>query len=94
MSKALEQMSDGVDLVIGVPPKFGAAAFALDSPLWAYPRNHRIAWWGGQGSSLGFVDFDERMSVSFMMNRWLKGPCGCLRQGRKLAAVYESLSRR
>lgn len=90
--RALEKMSDGVDLLLGAPIKFGAAAFALDSPLWAYPRDHRIAWWGGQGGSLGFVDFDERMSMSFVMNRWLKGPYECLRQGRILAAVYESLA--
>ncbi|MBL8551894.1 MAG: beta-lactamase family protein [Hyphomonadaceae bacterium] len=91
--RAFEQMSDGFDLLLGLPVKFGAAAFALDSPLWPYPREHRIAWWGGQGGSLGFVDLDERMSVSFVMNRWIKGPYESLRQGRILTAVYESLAR-
>lgn len=92
--RALVQMSDGVDLLLGAPIKFGAAAFALDSPLWAYPRDHRIAWWGGQGGHLGFVDFDERLSVGFVMNRWLMGPYECVRQGRILNAVYESLAKR
>lgn len=92
--RALEQQWDGVDLLLGVPVKWGAAAFVLDSPLITNSIDHRIAYWGGQGGSLGFVDFDERMSVSFVMNRWLKGPYESVRSNRILAAVYEGLARR
>lgn len=92
--RALERMSDGVDLLLGVPVKWGAAAFVLESPLYNNKRGNRIAYWGGQGGSLGFVDFDERMSVSFVMNRWIKGPYEGVRSIRILDAVYASLDRR
>jgi hypothetical protein len=53
---------------------------------------HRIAYWGGNGGSMGYVDFDERMSVSFVMNRWL-GECAVenVRAIRIIKAVYDSL---
>jgi hypothetical protein len=88
-------MSDGVDGLLGVPIKWGAAAFALDAPL-LYPNSsgHRVAFWGGQGGSIGFVDFDERMSIAFVMNRWLMGPYELVRGYRIIAAVYEGLARR
>ncbi len=43
--RALEPMSDGVDLLLGVPVMWGAAAFALDAPL-LYPNTpgHRVAF--------------------------------------------------
>jgi CubicO group peptidase (beta-lactamase class C family) len=91
--RALAQQSDGVDLLLGVPIKFGVAAFALESPMFANPLGHRLAYWGGQGGALAFVDFDERMSVSFVMNRWMKGPYETVRFSRVLAAVYASLAR-
>jgi CubicO group peptidase (beta-lactamase class C family) len=93
--RALEPMSDGVDLLLGVPIKWGAAAFALEAPL-LYPNapGHKVAFWGGQGGSLGLVDFDERMSISFVMNRWLMGPFELARAHRVIASVYESLTRR
>lgn len=93
--RAREPMSDGVDLLLGVPIKWGAAAFALEAPL-LYPNapGHKVAFWGGQGGSLGLVDFDERMSISFVMNRWLMGPYELVRAHRIIASVYESLERR
>lgn len=93
--RALEPMSDGVDMLLGVPVRWGAAAFALDAPL-LYPNapGHRIAFWGGQGGSIGLVDLDERMSISYVMNRWLMGPYELVRALRIIAAVYEGLARR
>lgn len=92
--RALEQMSNGVDILLGIPIKWGAAAFALEAPL-LYPNapGHRVAFWGGQGGSIALVDFDERMSISYVMNRWLMGPHELARGQRIIAAVYDSLKR-
>jgi hypothetical protein len=41
---------------------------------------------------LGFVDFDARMAVSFVMNRWIEGPYEQVRNQRVLKAAYDSLA--
>jgi hypothetical protein len=66
---------------------------ALESPNFENALDHRVAYWGGYGGSLGFVDFDERMAVSFVMNRWIEGPYEQIRNQRILKAAYESLAR-
>lgn len=50
-----------------------------------------MAYLGGNGGSMGFVDFDERMAVGFVMNRWIEGPYEQLRNQRILKAAYDSL---
>ncbi len=88
--RVLEPQSDGVDLLLGVPMKWGMT-FAVETPLFPKLRGRRIAWWGGNGGHLGFVDFDQRMSASFVMNRWVEGPAEMLRFFRFIDAVYVSL---
>jgi CubicO group peptidase (beta-lactamase class C family) len=68
--RVLEQQSDGIDLVMDIPVRWGMG-FALEAPVFENVLGHRVAYWGGNGGSLGFVDFDERMAVSFVMNRWI-----------------------
>jgi CubicO group peptidase (beta-lactamase class C family) len=89
--RMLEQQSHGVDLVLGVPVRWGMA-MALESPFFAAPDGHRIAWWGGNGGSLGWVDYDARMAVSYVMNRWIEGPYENLRNTRVLKAAYDALA--
>jgi CubicO group peptidase (beta-lactamase class C family) len=88
--RVLEQQSDGIDLVMDIPVRWGMG-FALEAPVFENVFGHRVAYWGGNGGSLGFVDFDERMAVSFVMNRWIEGPYEQVRNQRILKAAYESL---
>ncbi len=89
--KVLEQQSDGIDLVMDIPVRWGLG-FALESAVFENRLGHRVAYWGGNGGSLGFVDFDERMAVSFVMNRWIEGPYEQVRNQRILKAAYDSLA--
>jgi CubicO group peptidase (beta-lactamase class C family) len=89
--RVLEQQAHGVDLVIGVPVRWGLA-FALESPYFSAPQGHRIAWWGGNGGSLGWVDLDARMAVSYVMNRWIEGSYEYRRNTRVLEAAYDGLA--
>jgi CubicO group peptidase (beta-lactamase class C family) len=89
--RVLETQTDGVDLVLELPIRWGMG-FALESPyIFDNSRGHRIAFWGGNGGSLAFVDFDERMTVSFVMNRWIEGRYEMERHDRILKAAYDSL---
>jgi CubicO group peptidase (beta-lactamase class C family) len=88
--RVLEQQAEGVDLVMDIPVRWGMG-FALHSPLFNNAIGHRVAYWGGNGGSLGFVDFDVRMAVSYVMNRWIEGPYEQIRNQRILKAAYASI---
>lgn len=88
--RVLEQQSDGVDLVMDMPVRWGMG-FALHSPLFSNTAGHRVVYWGGNGGSLAFVDFDTKMVVSFVMNRWIEGPYEQIRNQRILQAAYASI---
>jgi CubicO group peptidase (beta-lactamase class C family) len=88
--RVLEPQSNGIDLILDAPMRWGMG-FALESPLFDNVRGHTVAYWGGNGGSLGLVDFDERMTVSFVMNRWVIGAYEFVRNQRILKAAYDCL---
>jgi CubicO group peptidase (beta-lactamase class C family) len=89
--RVLETQTHGIDLLLGVDVRWGMG-FALECVILHNPLGHRVAGWGGQGGSLAFVDFDARMSVGYVMNRYMDGPAETARFNRVLGAVYQSLA--
>lgn len=85
--RVLEVQTDGVDLCLGVPVRWGLG-FATHSPLYANTRRHRVAYWAGNGGSLAMVDIDARASFAFVMNRWLEGPF----ESRRSSALLETFN--
>jgi len=91
--RVLEQQSDGPDLVLGVPCRWGLG-YSLEKSIFpGVPADARVAWWGGNGGSMAFVDLDARMAIGFTPNRWISGPHEQTRSRRLIAAAYESLAR-
>ena len=68
----LEQ-TNGDDLVLGVPIRFGMG-YGLGSDL--MPLGPRTGFWGGWGGSIIMVDLDLRIAVSYVMNRMQSGLVG------------------
>ncbi|AHH16236.1 putative beta-lactamase [Nocardia nova SH22a] len=64
-----EQHSDGVDLALGVPVRFGLG-YGLSHPRTtaALPAG-RVCWWAGYGGALVVNDLDRRITVGYSMNR-------------------------
>lgn len=90
--RVLEQQSDGVDLVIGVPCRWGMG-FSLEMMMFpAVPAGTRAAFWAGNGGSLSFIDLDARMAVGYVPNRWISGPFEQFRSGNILRAAYQALA--
>jgi CubicO group peptidase (beta-lactamase class C family) len=93
--RAMAVQTDGVDLVMGAPIRWGLG-FATAHPVLDMLRSdlmpgRRIACWGGSGGSIAFNDFDARMTVSYVMNRHVESNDT---DGRALAiimAAYDSL---
>jgi CubicO group peptidase (beta-lactamase class C family) len=81
--RALEEQVSGVDLVLGVPMRFGLG-FALGAGLLP---NRNTMFWGGYGGSLAIVDLDARTSIAYTPNRMEGGAAGDLR-ALALAMAY------
>ena len=78
--------------MIGVPCRWGMG-FSLDMILFPrVPAGARAAWWGGNGGSLSFIDFDARMAIGFVPNRWISGPYEQHRSGNIVRAAYQALN--
>ncbi len=66
VERIFEEQSNGADLVLGVPLRFGIG-YGLASA--SMPMGPRSFSWGGYGGSLVFNDLDGRLTVAYVMNR-------------------------
>ena len=65
-----EEQSNGRDLVLNVPLRFGMG-FGLASAT--MPMGPRSCAWGGYGGSLVINDLDARLTIAYVMNRMEAG---------------------
>ncbi|MCZ2108584.1 MAG: beta-lactamase family protein [Dehalococcoidia bacterium] len=87
-----EEQANGMDLVLGVPARFGIG-YGLPNSTFPYlPQDGRICLWGGWGGSLIIVDLDNRMTISYMMNRMEAGLVGDARGESLIRAAYAALA--
>jgi CubicO group peptidase (beta-lactamase class C family) len=63
--RALQEQVAGVDLVLGMPMRFGLG-FALGAGI--MPNDGTI-FWGGYGGSLAIIDLDARTTIAYTPNR-------------------------
>ena len=75
--KALEPQIEGMDLVLGVPAKFGMG-FGLPSAAVPLPNPNTI-YWGGYGGSLAVIDMDAHTSFGYAMNKMAGTTTGDMR---------------
>ena len=68
-----EVQSDGIDLVLGVPLRFGMG-YGLSNEL--LPIGPTACYWGGYGGSVVVIDQETRLTVSYVMNRMESGLVG------------------
>jgi CubicO group peptidase (beta-lactamase class C family) len=91
--RVLDQQSDGIDLVLsamGAPIRWGMG-YCLNAE-YANASGSRVAWWGGNGGSVSFVDLDARMAIGYAQNRWISGPFERERFKAIIGAAYESMA--
>jgi CubicO group peptidase (beta-lactamase class C family) len=85
-----DQQSDGIDLVLEQPFRFGIG-YCLGSPVVSYVPPGRTFFWGGWGGSLVVMDLDRRLTISYVMNRMAAGILGSARSEAYVRAVYEAV---
>jgi CubicO group peptidase (beta-lactamase class C family) len=84
-----QEQSDGRDLVLNVPLRFGMG-FGLASQT--MPMGPRSCAWGGYGGSLVFNDLDARVTVAYVMNRMEAGLVGDARGASVVLAAASALA--
>jgi CubicO group peptidase (beta-lactamase class C family) len=84
-----EQQSDGRDLVLNVPLRFGIG-YGLASET--IPMGPRGCAWGGYGGSLILNDLDSRVTVAYVMNRMEAGLVGDTRGASIVASTVMGLA--
>jgi CubicO group peptidase (beta-lactamase class C family) len=65
IDRIFETQSDGIDLVLGIPFKFGVGYSLL-------PEG-RVCAWGGTGGSCVIIDVDRRITFAYVMNKMAPG---------------------
>ncbi len=86
-----EEQSNGRDLVLGVPLRFGLG-FGLSSET--MPMGPRSCAWGGYGGSLVLNDLDARITVAYVMNRMEPGVLSDARGASIITAAVLAMSKR
>lgn len=89
--RVFDEQTNGTDLVLGVPVRFGMG-YGLTSEVMPMGPNQHIAYWGGWGGSTVVVDQDARLCVSYVMNRMAADLLGDMRGFGILQAAYASLA--
>ncbi|GAA1932285.1 serine hydrolase domain-containing protein [Streptantibioticus ferralitis] len=88
----LDEQSHGIDLVLGIPLRFGMgyALNASDGPI--STTNPHTCYWGGRGGSLIVNDLGARMTVAYVMNQMTNLGLTDPRGQNLLQAAYKGLT--
>ena len=87
IERAFEVQADGLDRMTGRQFKLGMG-YGLHSPHTPLGVNDRTLWWAGWGGSMCVVDVENRLTVSYVMNRMLGE--GDTRAVRVIFAAHEA----
>ncbi|KAK8078495.1 beta-lactamase [Apiospora saccharicola] len=92
-----QEQSRGPDLAVGQPIRWGIG-YALrgdedGDKTWVDDRlpAGRIAYWGGSGGSLGIMDIDRGLTITYAMNLRSASALGNEASTAYLRAIYEAL---
>ena len=89
-ARIFDEQTNGKDLALGVPMRFGMG-YGLTGDQVPMGPNEHIAYWGGWGGSTIVVDQDAHLCMSYVMNKMFAGLLGDTRGFSLLQAAYRSL---
>ncbi|HJY96138.1 MAG TPA: serine hydrolase domain-containing protein [Streptosporangiaceae bacterium] len=86
------EQQNGIDLVLGVPLRFGIGYGLPQLDILPWLPDERICYWGGWGGSMIVMDVGRRMTISYMMNKMGPGIIGSERSAEYGQAIYAALT--
>jgi CubicO group peptidase (beta-lactamase class C family) len=91
IDRIFEVQSDGVDLVLMSPVRFGIGYGLANDTMPFIPKDRRVCAWGGWGGSVVINDLDNRMTITYVMNRMESGLVGDERGSALVMAAFEAV---
>lgn len=91
VNQLFTEQSNGLDVVLGTPMKFGMG-YGLNSEYTPLSPNPRACFWGGWGGSLVVNDLDAEMTFAYVMNRMGNGTVGDMRAAGPLMALFGAIA--
>lgn len=91
IDRIFEEQSNGVDLVLGVPLRFGIGFGLPEQTTLPYIPEGRVCFWGGWGGSLTVMFPERRMTVSYVMNKMASGIIGSDRAAAYMTEILGAL---
>ena len=88
-SAIFDEQSNGRDLVLGMPNRFGMG-YGLSNEM--MPIGPRSCFWGGYGGSLILMDQETQLTICYVMNRMEGGLQGDLRGANLVLAAVTALA--
>ncbi len=86
------EQQNGVDLVLGVPLRFGVGYGLPRLDVIPYIPDGKICFWGGWGGSMIIMDVGRRVTISYMMNKMGAGVVGSERSAEYCQAIYDFIA--
>jgi CubicO group peptidase (beta-lactamase class C family) len=84
-----ETQADGIDLVLGVPTRFGMGYGLGNAEM---PIGPRACYWGGYGGSIIVLDQETELAICYVMNRMESGVVGDLRGATIVLEAVQGLA--
>jgi CubicO group peptidase (beta-lactamase class C family) len=91
IDRIFEVQSDGMDLVLFQPLRFGIG-YGLPSQQESQLPDRRIAYWGGWGGSIVLNDVDRGFTFSYVMNRMDGAVLGSVRSAAYQKAFLDAIA--
>jgi CubicO group peptidase (beta-lactamase class C family) len=85
------EQANGVDLVLGVPLRYGIGYGLPQLDTIPYIPAGKVCFWGGWGGSVIIMDLDRRLTIAYVMNRMGAGIIGSDRAEQYTRAIYAAL---
>jgi CubicO group peptidase (beta-lactamase class C family) len=86
-----EERFDDIDVILGIPLRWGTGYALTPSASVPYLPTGRVCFWGGWGGSMVVMDIDRKMTITYVMNNMAGGIIGSSRSALYLTAVYDAL---
>lgn len=86
-----EQQSDGADLALLLPLRFGIGYGLPQSQTAPEVPDGKVCWWAGLGGAIVVNDLDRRITFAYTMNKMAPGLIGSPRADAYLRTVFDAV---